>query len=243
MRVFLSHSRQDEAIVNAVAKHVGRAFVTIDVAAFRAADDLIVSIESAVRQSAIFVLFASRASMESAWLNFELNEARYHQALTRVRKLIVVLLDDRLQPTDFPDWMRRYVFLKSRASRPIARAIRAAIDDMVNEDQSGFFVGRANETAALQAALVPPDTSGDISTLTIRGLPGIGRRTLLQRVARDSLFLDRLLTVRVEVGDTANAIATKLADLVEPVIAAEDTLAMAREIQSISSSAACSYSA
>jgi tetratricopeptide (TPR) repeat protein len=240
MKVFLSHSRHDEAIVSAVAGHVGRAFVTIDVAAFHAADDLIVSIEAAVRESAIFVLFASRESMASAWVNFELNEARYHQALTRVRKLVVVLLDKRLQPGDFPDWMRRYAFLKSQASRPIARAIRAAIDDMVSEDQSGFFVGRANETAALQAALVPPDTSADISMLTVRGLPGIGRRTLLQRVAKDSLFLDRLLTVRVEVGDTANSIATKLADLVEPVIAAEDTLAMAREIQSMSSAAACS---
>jgi tetratricopeptide (TPR) repeat protein len=233
VKAFLSHSSNDAAIVSEVARRIGRAFVTIDVAAFHAPDDLIQSIESAVRDSAIFVYFASRPAMSSTWVNFELNEARYHQAMSRLKKLIVVLLDDRLQPADFPEWMRRYVFLKSHAARPIARAIRGAIDDMVSEEQSGFFVGRASETAALQAALVPPDTDSDVSIVTVRGLPGVGRRTLLQRVVRDSLYIDRLLTVRVEIGDNANSIAAKLADLVEPIITPDDTLAMVREIQSL----------
>lgn len=240
MKAFLSHSRQDQAIVNEVARQIGRAFVKIDTAAFHAADDLIQSIESAVRESAIFVYFASRASFDSAWVNFELNEARYHQSMSRLRKLIVVLLDDRIQPTEFPEWMRRYVFLKSHSPRPIARAIRSAIDDLVSEEQSGFFVGRATETASLQAALVPPDTSGDVALVTVRGLPGIGRRTLLHRVAKDSLSVERLLTVRVEIGDDANSITAKLADLVEPTVTPDDTLRIVRNIQSLPPLDACS---
>jgi tetratricopeptide (TPR) repeat protein len=234
MKAFLSHSSQDNAIVHEVARQVGRAFVSIDINEFNTADDLIQAMESAVRDSAIFVYFVSRAAMNSAWVNFELSEARYYQALTRVKKLIVVLLDDRLQATDFPEWMRRYVFLKSHAPRPIARAIRRAIDDMVSEEQSRFFVGRADETKNLQAAFVPPDTSGDVAIVTVRGLPGIGRRTLLQRVSRDSLSMDHLLTVRVEVGDNANSITAKLADLVEPIVTPDDTLKMVTNIQSLS---------
>lgn len=239
MKAFLSHSHHDEAIVHAVARQVGRAFVTIDITAFHTADDLIGSMESAVRDSAVFVYFASRAAMSSAWVNFELTEARYHRAINRLRKLIVVLLDDRLSPSDFPEWMRQYVFLTSHAARPIARVIRSAIDEMVTEEQSGFFVGRAIETAQLQAAFVPPDTSGDVPVITVRGLPGIGRRALLQRVAKDSLFIDRLLTIRVEVGDDENSITAKLADLVEPAVTAEDTLTMVRAIQSLSGANAC----
>ena len=240
MKAFFSYSSNDQAIVHAVAGEVGRAFVTIDTAALQTADDLIKSIESAIRDSAMFVYFVSRASLESEWVNFEVDEARYRQSMNRLRKFIVVLLDDRLEAKDFPEWMRRYVFVKNHAPRPIARVIRGVIDEMVGEEQSRFFVGRAVETARLQAALVPPDSSSRVAIVTIRGLPGIGRRTLLQRVARDSLFIDRLLTVRIEVGDSVNSITVKLADLVEPVVSLEETLEMAEEIKSMLPAAACS---
>ena len=240
MKAFFSYSSNDQAIVHAVAGEVGRAFVTIDTAALQTADDLIKSIESAIRDSAMFVYFVSRASLESEWVNFEVDEARYRQSMNRLRKFIVVLLDDRLEAKDFPEWMRRYVFVKNHAPRPIARVIRGVIDEMVGEEQSRFFVGRAVETARLQAALVPPDSSSRVAIVTIRGLPGIGRRTLLQRVARDSLFIDRLLTVRIEVGDSVNSITVKLANLVEPVVSLEETLEMAEEIKSMLPAAACS---
>ena len=240
MKAFFSYSSNDQAIVHAVAGEVGRAFVTIDTAALQTADDLIKSIESAIRDSAMFVYFVSRASLESEWVNFEVDEARYRQSMNRLRKFIVVLLDDRLEAKDFPEWMRRYVFVKNHAPRPIARVIRGVIDEMVGEEQSRFFVGRAVETARLQAALVPPDSSSRVAIVTIRGLPGHCRRTLLQRVARDSLFIDRLLTVRIEVGDSVNSITVKLADLVEPVVSLEETLEMAEEIKSMLPAAACS---
>jgi hypothetical protein len=139
VRAFLSHSQHDSAVVHAVARRVGRVFVTIDKIAFHAADDLIQSIEEAVRESAVFVLFASQTSMTSAWVNFELNEARYHQALSRVRKLVVVVLDDRIKTEQFPAWMQRSVFIHSRAAGPIARVIRTAIDDVIGEQQARYF--------------------------------------------------------------------------------------------------------
>lgn len=233
MKAFLSHSSSDNEIVHEVARQIGRAFVSLDINEFHAADDLVQSMESAVRDSAIFVYFASRSSMDSPWVAYEANEAKYYNAINRIKKLVVIILDDRIQPSDFPDWMRRVVFFKSHAPRPIARMIRGVIDDLVSEEQSGFFVGRANETAGLQAAFVPPDDSGDVSIVTVRGLPGIGRRTLLQRVARDSLSVDRLLTVRVEVGDNVNSITAKLADLVEPIATPDDTIAMVEQIQAL----------
>jgi len=87
MKAFLSHSHVNAELVRAVAERVGRPFVRVDINAFRTADELIAAMERAVRESAILVYFASRDAMESAWVNFELNEARYHQALMRIRKV------------------------------------------------------------------------------------------------------------------------------------------------------------
>lgn len=89
-RAFLSHAHVDAELVHAVATRVGRPFVTIDSVEFRAGDELLSVMERAIRESAIFVLFASQASLSSMWVNFEVNEARFHQALSRIQKTLVV---------------------------------------------------------------------------------------------------------------------------------------------------------
>jgi hypothetical protein len=238
VKAFLSHSTADAELVHSVAKRIGRALVTVDVRAFHSANEITESIESAVRDSAVFVLFASRNSLSSDWVKFEIDEARYHRAMTRLKKLVVVILDERLSAEDFPEWMRRSVFLRSRAAGPIARAIRGAIDELVADAQGGFYVGRAQETVDLQAAVVPLDTSADIHVVAVRGLPGIGRRALLQRVLRDSMHIERLLTLRLEPGDSVQSVAIKLADLVEPCNTADESLDLARSIAALSNAEA-----
>lgn len=233
-KAFLSHSHVDSELVHAVASRVGRPFITIDSVEFRGGDDLLLAMEKAIRESAIFVLFASKASFESIWVRFEMDEARFHQALRRIHKTLVVLLDDRISARDFPAWMQRSLFMSSRSASPIARRIRALVDEVVQEEQESFFVGRSAEAAALQAALVPIDSTSSVSLVTVRGLPGIGRRTLISRVARDTLRIDTLLTLRVEAGDDVRAIAIKLADLVDPVATADDSIEAARAIEKLS---------
>jgi tetratricopeptide (TPR) repeat protein len=239
VKAFLSHAHEDKPLVEGVAHRVGRPFVSIDTTSFSTGDDLLSAMERAVRESAIFVFFASRASMKSAWVNFELREARYHQALTRIRKVVVVMLDDRIRPEDLPAWMRRSKFIASRSPNPIARVIRQVIDDLIEDQQHGFFVGRGAEIAALQAAFVPTDTTRSVSLVGVRGLPGIGRRTLIARVARDTLSYERILVVRVEVGDSATTLAIKLADLVAPMAAADESLATARRLEALTTPEAC----
>lgn len=233
MKAFLSYSHQESEIVHSVADQLGRPFVTIDKHAFDTADELVNAMEAAVEASSLFVFFASKASMRSAWVNFELGEARYHAALNRIKKVVVVILDDRISVNDFPAWMRRYNFVRSKSPRPIARIVRSVIDELVQDEQGKFFVGRGQEASALQSALVPPDSSTPASLVAITGLPGIGRRTLLSRVARDSISIARVLKLEVEIGDSVQDLATKLADLVEPVISAADSIEIAKEIQGL----------
>jgi tetratricopeptide (TPR) repeat protein len=238
MKAFLSHSHVDAELVYDVARRIGRPFANLDINVFKSPDDLIASMEQAVRDSAVFVYFASRTAMNSTWVNFEVSEARYYQAITRIKKVVIVILDDSLGSDNFPEWMRRSIFVQSKSPGPIARVVRSAIDELVQDQQHAFFVGRARETAELQAAFVPPDTTTHIPIVNLRGLPGVGRRTLLSRIARDSLSLSRLLTVRVEPGDSVQSLTIKLADLVEPIASPDDTLATVNEIRGLSTSAA-----
>ncbi len=231
MKAFLSYAHADGSLVAAVANKVGRPFVHVDEITFHAGDELLASMERAVSDATVFVLFASRASLDSVWVSFEAEQARYLRAVRRIKKVLVVLLDDRLSAGDLPPWLRETKYLRSRSPGPIARAIRSLIDDLVQEDQHSLFVGRAEETASVQAALVSPDLGKPTSLIAICGLPGIGRRTLLARVAKDTLAYARVLTVIVEPGDNINALAIKLADLVEGAASADEAIALAREIE------------
>lgn len=230
MKAFLSYTHTDKEIVDAVAHRVGRPFVQYDTWAFKTGDDLVSAMDRAVQESAIFVLFLSKPALDSVWVTHEMNEARYHSAAGRIKRTIVVLLDDRIGPGDLPEWLRRAKYVRSRAPRPIARVIRHSIDEMVQEEQHHIFVGRAEETAEMQAAFVPHASDEGPPFVVVHGLPGVGRRTLLHRVASDSLEFDRLLTVKVEAGDSINDLAIKLADLVEPIATPEKALDTAREI-------------
>ncbi|MBO3094698.1 TIR domain-containing protein [Cellulomonas dongxiuzhuiae] len=234
IRAFFSYSHSDAKLVNAVAAQVGRPFVLLDTRAFTGGDELLEGMEDLAAESSVYVLFASRDALKSAWVSFEQNEAHYHVATRRIKRVIVVQLDQSRAISEFPLWLRRSKFVTSSSPRPIARAIRAAIDELVQEEQHRIFVGRAHETSSLQSAVVPIDHDASVPIVAIRGLPGIGRRTLLERVARDSLSFARILTLRIESGDTINSIAIKCADLVDGYASAADAVAAARRYEEIS---------
>lgn len=231
MKVFFSHAHADNELVAATADRVGRAFVNVDLRTFRTGDDLVVAMESAIQESSVFVFFASRTSLDSMWVDFEQREAHFHQAAGRIRRMVTVLTDDTIKVSELPKWLQRSLFVTSRSPGPIARIVRQSIDDIVGESQSRHFVGRADETAQLQAALVPFEAEDDAALIVVRGLPGIGRRTLLKRVVKDTLGYDRVLSLRVEAADTKQTLHIKLQDLVEPHATPEESLKFARSIE------------
>jgi tetratricopeptide (TPR) repeat protein len=238
IKAFFSYSSQDGAFVQAVQQNVGRPFVLIDEIAFRDAEDLVAAMDRAVQESSIFVLFASRASLESAWVKHEVNEARLGSATGRIKKVLAVLLDDAIAVSELPEWMQRFRMVRSHAPKPVARKIRALVDEFVAERQHGYFVGRSREIATLQAAVAPTDGSSPPQTVCLTGLTGIGRKTLLSRVARDSSGFERLLRIDVESGDALKDVAAKVANQVGAVATATDALKLTQQIQHLEEPAA-----
>jgi hypothetical protein len=238
VKAFFSYSTREADLVRAVGRHVGRPFVTIDYFAFHTGDELLTAIEAAIRDAGMFVLFASRSSLESVWVKGELETAKYEYAFGRLAKTLVYVTDDSLGSSDLPQWLTRQKYTYLHAARPIAREIRQIIDDEVRSRRSSFFVGRTRESALFQEALAPADGSAVPRTLVVSGLDGIGRQTLLARTAKDLLTIPRTLRVDVESGDSIQDFAAKLADVVEPYATPDASLRGSREIRALDTDAA-----
>ncbi|ROR43393.1 toll/interleukin-1 receptor domain-containing protein [Kitasatospora cineracea] len=215
IKAFFSYSTKDADFVSEVASKVGRPFVHIDRMSFASGEDILASIDAAIRESGLFVLFLTRSSLESEWVNHEVNEARFNAAVGRIKKTLVVLMDQSITIDQVPEWLRRAKSITSRASMPVARKISSLVDDLVRESQHSFFVGRAREIAELQRAFVPFDSMTLPQAVCITGLLGIGRKTVLANIARSSLNFERIVPIAVEPGDSIQTIAAKVATQVD----------------------------
>ncbi|MFI8233465.1 tetratricopeptide repeat protein [Streptomyces sp. NPDC085900] len=231
IKAFFSYSTKDEKFVSEVVSKVGRPFVHIDKHSFASGNDILSSIDIAIRESGLFVLFLTRNSLNSNWVRHELDEARLHSALGRIKKTLVVLMDQTISRDEIPDWLNRAKSITSTSSSPVARKISSLVDDLVRENQNSFFVGRGREIAELQRAFVPFESTELPQVVCVSGLLGIGRKTVLSNVARTSLNFERLIPVQVEPGDTIQTIAAKVSARIESVGTPEDSISIVRKVE------------
>ncbi|KUL39170.1 toll/interleukin-1 receptor domain-containing protein [Streptomyces regalis] len=233
IKAFFSYSTKDADFVREVASKVGRAFARIDYRSFAAGGDILGSIDDALKESAAFVLFLSKAALESPWVAHEIREARFQTAMGRIKNTLVVRLDQRISPEDLPDWLNRSKHITATAARPAAREIGGLIDDLVRQGQSPRFVGRATEIAALQDAYSAPGPGAEAQIACVTGLAGIGRKSALTKMVRESLDLERLVVTDVEPGDTIQALAMKLSAQVDPSEMPDESLKRTKEIAAL----------
>ncbi|MEP0708910.1 MAG: TIR domain-containing protein [Parvibaculum sp.] len=215
-RAFLSHSAKDKDLVREVAAALGRAAVIFDSFEFSSGDDLKDAILKGIARSDIFVLFASQAAFTSSWVDFEIDtamEAKTKQALSRV---VTFIVDPQLPLESIPEWMRATLVVRRNEPGLIAIEIRRHINQRLAEKTPTYFVGRRNE---IEQAL---DTISEFTDpnfrppLVVYGLRGIGRRSLVQVIARDSLSFSTILPIAVQPGDLLPEAYIRLSESVSP---------------------------
>jgi tetratricopeptide (TPR) repeat protein len=215
MKAFLSHSSRDAEFVHAVANELGRQFTWLDQQAFDTGDEFISAMERGLSESSVFVLFASRHALESIFVEFEITEARRQLIAKSLDRVLVFIVDPSITYRDLPSWLQRAQSTAASAPKPVARAVRHALDQLARSRQQALFVGRSKQIAEVEGQLLPVDGSTPPRAMVLIGLPSIGRRTLAGRVARDHWNLPRLVQVPVETGDSVADVAIKLADRFE----------------------------
>ncbi len=183
---FLSHSSKDKGLVGPVAASLKAANVIYDELTFEQGNRSINEIEKGIARSDLFVLFLSKSSIDSDWVNHELRLAERGLINRNTRIFLVFILDDTPRSA-LPSWLSDYVFRRIKSPVTIANVIRSKLIeldvDQVREDS--FFVGRETELEGLKKALSRPSTESPL-IIELSGWDGIGRKTLAQKALSET---------------------------------------------------------
>jgi hypothetical protein len=113
-RVFVSYSRDDAPAVNLLLKELQRTGVDYwSDAALNAGEDWVEAIDSAIRESTIFVLVVSPNFLKSNWSMLEAGAA-----LARVREGGAIIVPVILQPVSLPRVFSHFEAIDARRLAP-----------------------------------------------------------------------------------------------------------------------------
>jgi tetratricopeptide (TPR) repeat protein len=215
MKAFLSYSSKDVEFVRAIAEILHRQYCLYDEKAFATGIEFKQSIENGLSESSVFVLFASKNSLDSIWVQFEANEAWYQRLKNKLSNSLVYLIDSSIEIDNLPEWLKRALVRRFNSPQLIARDIRYHLDEVLRDRQNKYLTGRSYDTQVIEQALTP---LGDLPphSFFVSGLPGIGRRTLVKHVTPSLLQLRKFVEIRVGEGDTITDICSNIADRTEP---------------------------
>ena len=188
-RAFLSHSSVDKTFVITAARQLGRARVRFDLWEFAAGMKLTEAIRSALSGSALFVFFASRASIDSLWAKFETDEAEELVRSEALKGALVLIIDGKTRPADLPKWMQRALIESVTSSSAARRLVEYHLNRLRGVERQTLFIGRERQLAEFSEKLIPAPESTPPRILIVGGLPGVGRKTFLERGVRDFLSL------------------------------------------------------
>lgn len=234
MKAFLSHSSANKDFVTEVTKHLGRQFCVFDKQSFQSGIEFKDSIEKGLKDSSLFVLFASPEALESIWVQFEISEAFYGVVQKKLHRILVVMLGNSIRVTELPEWLQRAKAITVSSPKQTAREIRLHLNELFRAEKHPLFIGRTAEIAQAEQELLSTQSGGPNRFLTFVGLPQIGRRSIARRVGQNVLGMQTTTELTVESGDDLRDIAFKLAVEIEPYAGATSLAGIQNEIAGLS---------
>ncbi|MCJ2184754.1 toll/interleukin-1 receptor domain-containing protein [Novosphingobium sp. 1949] len=180
--VFLSLSGVDVNFVANVERNIPPGMAYFYPKSFENGENLISAMEERVAESSIFVLFASRASVDSVWVQFEIERARLNKIQNPRFRYLVFPVEPGVDREKLPDWMREgWVPSAGHTSKDIARYVRGVLASMAEQNGTvlpphgrGGLIDKARreyQNATFTNKVAP-------SVFLFSGHAGIGRRTV-----------------------------------------------------------------
>ncbi|MEM7041936.1 MAG: toll/interleukin-1 receptor domain-containing protein [Pseudomonadota bacterium] len=173
MKAFLSHSSADKHLVKQVADFLRRARVWFDEMHIETAADLRTALRKGIRETDLFVLFASENSLRSEWVNWEVAIAERQFLAGKIEKIAAFVIDDKVTHKDLPEIFQNTRIDNSRSPKHIASEIQRIIQQNQSATKQALFVGRRREIQEAELALVdytrstPPATFNVVSAVPI----------------------------------------------------------------------------
>lgn len=183
--VFLSLQASDEKFVDQVQRFLPDGLAHFYTHSFENGEQLISAMERRVGKATMFALFASKNSLISPWVGFEIDQARVAKIKDTKFRIIVVSIDREVTHADLPAWMRDFwVGRVGNGPREIARYIRRAlISGPLSHLPGNQIYGRGAlvDSAVGLVGDVVLRTEQTPNVLVLAGNPGIGRRTFSRK--------------------------------------------------------------
>lgn len=233
MKAFLSHSSLDKEFVQEVADQLGRASCIFDKYSFSSGVEFEQSIIRHLGNSSIFVLFATRNSLDSLWCDFEIANALDLKINKKIGRAVVYIIGDGVSLDRIPTWMKKGLIRHESSPSVIARDIEHRLKEATEDFQRPIFLGRAKEREIIEDITNPIDGRKKPKSFALFGLPGIGRRSLIKSCVSQLFSLSKTVEIEVEPGDNANSLCIKLADKVESYSCAKELQKIVKAIENL----------
>lgn len=185
-KAFLCHSSRDKDYVRHIARHLGRARIVFDEVSFAAGQDFVTEIRRGLDESSLLVFVVSRASLDSTWCRFELEEAESRRIAGALQGQLAIITDRGLSFDALPVWLQRSKAIVQPRATEAAREVEQALLALTLPEEARPFVGRQELQRKFAEALAETDRR---RLLVVSGLEGIGRRSYLRRACADNLGL------------------------------------------------------
>jgi hypothetical protein len=126
------------------------------------------------------------------------------------------IVDQELTHDDLPEWMRATLIRKEASPGLIATDIRRIISQRLGERIPRYFVGRRAEIEQSLETISGFTDPNFRPPLIVYGLKGIGRRSLVQAIARDNLSFASILPINLHAGDLLPETSIRVAEAISP---------------------------
>lgn len=212
LKAFLCHSSEDKSYVDIVARRLKRGRVQYDSMCFEAGVDFRESIRKSLIASSLFVFFASRRSVQSLWVKFEIREAEDLLQQEVLRSGLALIIDDETRVSELPDWMRRALVESVRQPSRATRIIELHLNRLRGLEAEPIFIGRETLLADFSEKLIPAPEMVPPHLIVVGGLSGVGRRSFLRRALKDTLSVDMGPKFILEATDGVDTLHSLLLD-------------------------------
>ncbi|MBC3540772.1 TIR domain-containing protein [Rufibacter sediminis] len=193
-KIFLSHSSKQKGYVEVIANRLGKAHIVYDAWTFEAGNKTLDEIYQGIDSSGIFVYFISNESLESIWVEKEINKAEEYLKNGNLKKFLPILIDQNIKHSDnrIPQWIKdeyniKYISKPTKTSDLIKQALRLVSWDLYPKRKQAdqLFIGRTQQIKQYEERIYNFDLPTP-SSIIISGLNSIGRRKFIKHVLVNS---------------------------------------------------------
>lgn len=172
-----------------VASRLRKEVKVFDEETFEAGMETAEEIARGLDESTLFIIFLSKAALESRWVQDELANAKSRFDATQIQRIYPIIIDSSVRHDDrrIPEWMRESLNIQPILKPTIAaRKINARLLELSwsthprLRERREIFVGRNELIEQIEERLDDFTRQSPIA-LIASGLPAIGRKTLLQK--------------------------------------------------------------